>query len=275
MTNASESKQSGTRTWTEAQLRALIQRDKVHRSLYVDPSLFELEMERIFGRAWIYVGHQSQVPQPYDFMTTRIGREPVVMTRDGKGKTHVIFNRCAHRGVQVCMLERGNTKIFRCPYHGWSYRSDGSLAGIPLRKAYPEDIDFNDPQYNMRRVPRVDSYRGFVFASLSDKGPTLERYLNGIQRSLDDLVDRAPHGTISFRSGVNRYLVRSNWKNQMDNAVDLPHGSFVHASTLDKQGRQFSRYGGGPRLLAGHGPIIDWEALGVVGFEYGHGYQGR
>ena len=275
MLNANESLPNTIRNWTEQEIRSLVRPDKVHRLVYVDPSLFELEMERIFGRAWIYVGHESQVPKPYDFMATRIGREPVILSRDGEGAIHVIFNRCAHRGVQVCTLEHGNTRIFRCPYHGWSYRCNGSLAGIPLRSAYPEDIDFDDREYNMRRVPRVDSYRGFVFASLSDKGPNLDRYLNGIKRSLDDLVDRAPDGTISFRSGVNRYTVRSNWKNQMDNAVDLPHGSFVHASTLDKSGRQFSRYGGGPRLLQDDGRIIDWDALGVVGFEYGHGYQGR
>jgi len=261
--------------WTHERLRALVRPDKVHRAIYTDPAIFTLEMERIFGRAWVYVGHESQVPKPFDFLATRIGREPVLLTRDGEGGVHVIYNRCAHRGVEVCTLESGNTRIFRCPYHGWSYHANGRLAGIPLRKAYPADLDFDDPEFHMRRVPRVESYRGFVFASLSPEGPALARYLNGITRSLDDLVDRAPAGTIRFTSGVNRYLVRSNWKNQMDNAVDLPHGSFTHASTLDANGRQFSRYGGGPRLLQDDGRIIDWDALGVVGFEYGHGYQGR
>lgn len=261
--------------WTHDRLRALVHPDRVHRSLYVDPQLFDLEMERVFGTAWVFVGHESMVPEPHDFIATRIGREPVLMTRDGNGKIHVIFNRCAHRGVEVCPLDRGNARLFRCAYHGWSYRSDGALAGIPLRKAYPADIEPGDPRYSMRAVPRVDAYRGFVFASLSAEGPTLDRYLNGIRKSIDDLADRAPEGTVSFKAGVSRYVIEANWKLQIDNAVDLPHASFTHVSTVDENGRQFGRYGGGPRLLNDDGRMIDWDALGVVGFEYGHGYQGR
>jgi len=263
------------REWSTEALRALVRPDKVHRALYTDASLFELEMERVFGTAWVFVGHESMVPNPHDFIATRVGREPVLMTRDGDGRIHVIYNRCAHRGVEVCPMERGNTRFFRCAYHGWSYRSDGSLAGIPLRKSYPADIDLKDPGYSMRAVARVDSYRGFVFASLSREGPTLERYLNGIRKSIDDLADRAPNGTVSFTAGVNRYIIEANWKLQIDNICDLPHASWVHVSTVDESGRQFGRYGGGPRLLRDDGRMIDWDALGVVGFEYGHGYQGR
>lgn len=265
----------GGSRWTEEALRALVRPDKVHRALYTDPELFELEMARVFGTAWVFVGHESMVPNPYDFIATRIGREPVLMTRDGDGAIHVVFNRCAHRGVQVCATERGNARLFRCAYHGWTYRCDGRLAGIPLRKAYPADVNVDDPAYGLRRVPRVDNYRGFVFASLSEDGPDLMRYLNGIRKSIDDLADRAPDGTLSFKAGVNRYLIRANWKLQIDNVCDLPHASWTHVSTVDENGRQFGRYGGGPRLLTDEGRMIDWDALGVVGFDYGHGYQGR
>jgi len=247
----------------------------VHRKLYVDPDLFELEMKRVFGTAWVFVGHESMVPKPHDFIATRIGNEPVLMTRDAGGQIHVIFNRCAHRGVEVCPLQRGNARFFRCAYHGWTYRSDGVLAGVPLRKAYPEAVTAGDAGYSMRRVARTDSYRGFVFASLAAEGPSLDRYLNGIRRSIDDLADRAPEGTVSFKAGVSRYVIDANWKLQIDNAVDLPHASFVHVSTVDEDGRQFGRYGGGPRLLTDEGRMIDWDALGLVGFDYGHGYQGR
>jgi benzoate/toluate 1,2-dioxygenase alpha subunit len=261
--------------WTDDQLHALVQPDRVHRYAYVDPGVFELEMERVFGQAWIFVGHESQVAQPNDFLATTLGSAPVLLTRDEDNQLHVIFNRCAHRGVEVCSAASGNARLFRCPYHGWTYRSSGTLAAIPQRKSYPPDIDFDDPQWSMRRVPRVDSYRGFVFASLSAEGPDLATYLNGIKHSLDDLVDRAPDGTVSFRGGVSRYTVRANWKMQIDNGVDLHHASYAHASTLDEDGRQFSRHGGGPRLLEGKRRAIDWEAFGVVGFDFGHGYQGR
>ncbi|WP_158905595.1 aromatic ring-hydroxylating dioxygenase subunit alpha [Burkholderia sp. L27(2015)] len=261
--------------WNDDQIRALVQPDRVHRYAYVDPAIFELEMERVFGRAWIFVGHESQVAQPNDFLATTLGREPVLLTRDEDNQLHVIFNRCAHRGVEVCSAAHGNARLFRCPYHGWTYRSSGALAAIPQRKSYPQDLDFDDPQWSMRRVPRVDSYRGFVFASLSTDGPDLATYLNGIKHSLDDLVDRAPDGTISLRGGVSRYTVRANWKTQIDNGVDLHHASYAHASTLDEDGRQFSRHGGGPRLMEGKRRAIDWDAFGVVGFDFGHGYQGR
>lgn len=260
---------------TAAALRALVQPDRVHRTLYTDPAIFALEMERIFGRAWVFVGHESQVPQPHDFVMTQIGREPFIMTRGGDGAIHVISNRCAHRGVAVCAVDAGNASHFRCPYHGWSYRSDGSLVALPQRPSYPRDLDRRSAEYSLFPAPRVGSYRGFVFASLSAEGPDLDTYLNGIKTSIDDLVDRAPDGEIAFVGGRSRYLIRANWKLQIDNGVDLHHSTYTHVSTLDADGRQFARHGGGPRILIDGRKSIDWEPFGVVGFPYGHGYQGR
>lgn len=267
--------QPARRGYSAAELRAMVQADRVHRALYTDPGIFELEMDRLFGRAWILVGHDSQIPNPHDFVTTRIGREPMIMTRDREGAIHVIANRCAHRGLKVCNLDEGSARHFRCPYHGWAYRADGSLASLPQRKSYPRDLDPYGPEYSMRRAARVDSYRGFVFASLSADGPGLDEYLNGIKTSIDDLVDRAPDGEIAFGGGRSRYIIRANWKLQIDNGVDLHHSTYTHVSTLDENGRQFSRHGGGPRILVDGKRSIDWEPFGVVGFPNGHGYQGR
>ncbi len=275
MLNPVEIGQPLMRAWTVDEIRALVRPDAVHRALYVDPGLFELEMARVFGQAWVFVGHESQVPNPGDFASSRIGTEQVLLTRDEHGQLNVIHNRCAHRGLEVCTEESGNTRFFRCAYHGWAYRTNGALAAIPQRKSYPADLDFDAQDFAMRKVARVATYRGFVFASQSETGPTLEAYLNGIRFSLDDLCDRAPAGTVSLRGGVSRYIVRANWKTQIDNGVDLHHASYTHASTLDRDGRQFSRHGGGPRLLEGERRAIDWESFGVVGFPYGHGYQGR
>jgi phenylpropionate dioxygenase-like ring-hydroxylating dioxygenase large terminal subunit len=261
--------------WTVERIRALVRPDRVHRALYVDSELFELEMRRVFGRSWVFVGHDSQVPRPHDFVATAIGDQPVLLVRDGEGVLRVMFNRCAHRGVQLCTLPSGNAPLIRCPYHGWTFRSSGELAGIPQRRSYPEDIDAKNPMWSLRRVRHVAAYRGFVFARLSEDGPSLDEYLGGIRYSLDDLADRAPDGTVSLRGGASRYTVRANWKTQIDNGVDLHHASFAHASTLDEDGRQFSRHGGGPRLLEGKRRPIDWESFGVVGFANGHGYQGR
>ncbi|NYZ15513.1 Rieske 2Fe-2S domain-containing protein [Azospirillum sp. RWY-5-1] len=261
--------------FTDEELRTLVRPDRVHRSLYTDPGIFDLEMERLFGRAWIFVGHASQVPNPHDYITTRIGREPVIMTRDAKGAIHVLSNRCAHRGVSVCATDSGNTRHFKCPYHGWTYRSDGTLASLPQRRSYPHDRAEIESWMSLARAARVDEYRGFVFASLTEEGPDLETYLNGIRHSIDDLVDRAPDGEVAFVGGCSRYIIRANWKLQIDNGVDLHHATYTHVSTLDDDGRQFSRHGGGPRIMVDGKKSIDWEPFGVVGFPYGHGYQGR
>jgi benzoate/toluate 1,2-dioxygenase subunit alpha len=265
----------GTGALSDAALRALVQPDRVHRRLYTDPAIFELEMQRLFGTAWVFVGHESRVPEPHDFVMTQIGREPYIMTRDRGGKIHLIANRCAHRGVALCALQQGTARHFRCGYHGWTYRSDGSLAALPQRPSYPRDLKPGEAEYALHRPARVASYRGFVFASQSAEGPDLDTYLNGIKYSIDDLVDRAPDGEVSLVGGCSRYLIRANWKLQIDNGVDLHHSTYTHVSSLDENGRQFSRHGGGPRMLVDGRKSIDWEPFGVVGFPYGHGYQGR
>src|ERR671922_2682155 len=114
------------------QLAMLVQPDRVHRSVYADPGIFELEMERIFGRAWLMLGHESQLKSPGDYFTTRMGREPVIVVRESKDKVRVLINRCAHRGSMVCAEGRGNVERFVCPYHGWSYDRSGALKAVPL-----------------------------------------------------------------------------------------------------------------------------------------------
>ena len=115
-------------------LRALVRPDRVHRDFYVSPEVFELEMERIFGRAWLIVGHESQVPHPGDYVTPAVAGQPVIMSRGGDGRVHLLFNRCSHRGARVCTERSGNAKRFECPYHGWVYHTDGTHAGahIPI-----------------------------------------------------------------------------------------------------------------------------------------------
>ena len=137
----------------------------VHRQLYTDPAIFELEMKRIFGAAWIYIGHESQVKNPGDYFATQIGRHPVVMTRDAEGQLRVIRNQCAHRGAMVVATEKGSADEFTCCYHGWTYHLDGRLKAVPLNHGYPRDFEVGDPKMAMQSVARVKSYRGFIFAS--------------------------------------------------------------------------------------------------------------
>ena len=155
-------------------LNSLVQPGRVHRRLYTDPAIFEAEMERIFGAAWVYVGHESQIRKPGDYVRTFIGRKPVVLVRDAQGHVCVIHNQCAHRGSLVVANDKGNTEEFMCCYHGWTYHLDGRLKAVPLQQGYPRDFDPNNPKTAMVAAARVKSYRGFVFASEAAEGPSLE-----------------------------------------------------------------------------------------------------
>ena len=264
---------------TEA-LRALVGGDRVHRDFYVSPAVFDLEMERIFGRAWLFVGHASQVPSPGDFVTTRMCRQPVIMSRHSDGEIHVMFNRCTHRGAQVCTEPRGNRKRFECPYHGWAFNTDGSHAGAPYPKRYaPEFLKSRD--LDLAKVPRMAVYRGFVFASLSADGPDLDEFLGPMKAHIDDMVDRAPDGEVEASAGAFRYRFGANWKIQIENQNDMYHPMFTHASTTSEDGTQFRRQGaaedeaGSVKLLSSQTALNEaWEDLPVGGCRYGHTYSG-
>ena len=166
----------------------LVQTGRVHRCVYQDPEIFKLELEKIFSATWIYVGHESQVSQAGDYFCTNIASQPVVMARHTDNKIRVLYNRCAHRGAKVVNCESGHSESFKCCYHGWEYSNDGNLIAVPQPRGYREDaVRPGDPAYAMKPVPRCDNYRGFVFASLSSRVPSLEKFLGPITKSFDDL----------------------------------------------------------------------------------------
>jgi len=245
----------------------------VHRRIYTDPDIFKLEMERIFHRTWIFVGHESQVPHPGDFCCTTIGTQPVLMVRHTDRTVRVIYNRCSHRGAKVVNEASGNVRRFRCPYHAWTYETDGKLRVVPMRNAYPADIDFSDQKFDMSPVARFESYHGFVFANLSREGPGLHEYFGGAQRAIDDLIARAPEGEVEFIGGVQKYEFRGNWKLQTENLCDQYHTSFTHESSASKDGYQYKRRAGDDqqqtRILNEKGEIVSHD-YGVWFYQNGH-----
>jgi phenylpropionate dioxygenase-like ring-hydroxylating dioxygenase large terminal subunit len=263
-------------------LARMVKPDRVHRDLYTDPAIFALEMERIFERTWIYVGHESQVKNVGDFVATRLGPKPVVMSRHTDGKIYVIRNQCAHRGAQVVAAECGNAREFRCCYHGWSYHTDGRLKQVPLQHAYPESFDPKNPQKAMVQVPRVASYRGFVFASLAEHGPSLEEFLGPAKASFDDMVDRAPDGELEVGGGSFKHTYNGNWKLYLENLLDAAHPLFVHQSSIEAakvQDDTAASDGTGEiavRQMRQNGaPYPFWESqVGVWAYPNGHGYMG-
>lgn len=258
-------------------IHALVREDRVHRRVFEDPAVFELEMERLFGRAWVYVAHESQAPEPGDFLTTYIGRNPVIFCRHSDGKLYVLHNRCGHRGALVCNLDHGNTgKRFRCPYHGWTFHTDGSLHAVPARSGYGEAFDLSRPEFGLARVPRVANYRGFIFASLAPEGPAFDLPAL-MKKCIDTIIERAPDGEIELTGGMHRYEFRGNWKAQVENILDHYHPAFSHESTIVQDGRQFARREGedaGTAILDEGGGISTWDQAAIIAFDSGHGLQG-
>ena len=261
----------------DTELRRLVTPERVHRRLYLDPAIFELELERIFGRAWLYVGHASQIPNPGDFFCTFLGREPVVMVRHEDGQVHVLFNRCGHRGAKVVNEACGSAKRFRCLYHGWSFNTDGSLASAPLRDGFPADFNLADPARGMVRLPGVDTYRGFVFARMTAEGPALLDWLGDARFGIDEVADRSPLGEVEVTGGVHRYYFRGNWKLQAENLADQYHAPFSHESSVTPDGYQFSRRPGekGTRIkILGRDGEAGMETKGMWTFPWGHNAGG-
>ncbi len=261
------------------QLKMLVQPDRVHRSVYADAAIFDLEMERIFRRAWLLIGHESQVKAPGDYFTTRMGREPVIVSRHEDSSIRVLINRCAHRGSMVCAEGRGNVERFVCPYHGWSYDRGGALKTVTFESGYEKE---NLPE-GLMAVPRVSAYRGFIFASLAARGETLEEFLGAAKASLDDFVDRAPGGELEVAGGVFKHTYNGNWKLMLENHLDGAHPAHVHASSVavarnapepGKPGEEHY-YDIAVRQMRQNGaPDAVWEGTGIWTTPRGHGWMG-
>ena len=260
-------------------IAALVRDDRVHRRVYTDPEIFELELARIFGRAWIYLGHESQLREAGDFFLSQIGRTPIIVTRHADGAINALVNRCAHRGAKVCNVASGRTRAFVCPYHGWTFRTDGSLAALPLPAGYGAAFDQKDPSRGLTHVARVASYRGFIFGSQAGDGPTLVDYLGEIAEAIDNLVDRSPTGELQHSPHYFKQEFAANWKLHMENAVDLVHPLYVHMSSVASARGTASAKGEGPdgqaiQMYKANGLTLpEADQVTLHGSERGHIYM--
>ncbi len=217
---------------TGSRFDRLIQPNRVHGSLYTSSDIFAEELEKIWYRTWVFVGHESEVAHPNDYVRKKLGTQDVIMTRDRDGELHLLLNRCAHRGSQVCDDAKGNSSTFRCPYHGWTFRNTGDLVGFPFFKGYGErKLDMP-----MGRVPRVDTYGGFVFGSFATDGPSLVEHLGAAAGEIDRLTRLSPEGKVELTAGWLQHKTRANWKLVAENETDGYHPQFVHGSIFGVTG---------------------------------------
>lgn len=203
----------------------------LNREVLVSEDVLRLEMQRIFSKCWIYVGHGSEIPKPGDFVTRRVAGRPVIFCRDAKGVVQCHFNTCRHRGATVCNERQGNARRFFCVYHGWSYGNDGSLARVPGDDAYNES--FQKCDFSLKRPARFESYRDLWFMCLDPGIEPLADYLGAAKDYIDLVFEQSPSGTMEVIAGSQEYDVEANWKLMVENSVDDYHLPTTHSTWLN------------------------------------------
>ncbi|MBV1906356.1 MAG: aromatic ring-hydroxylating dioxygenase subunit alpha [Pseudomonadales bacterium] len=206
----------------------LVRADAVHGSVYTDPEIFRDELQRIYAKGWVYMGHESEIPKPGDFKRCTIGTQPTILCRDDKNKIHVLFNRCRHRAATVCQEDCGNAKNFRCEYHGWTYDLNGTLKIIPYESGY-ETVD--KTELSLSKPAGLQTYRGFVFACIPEPKISLKESLGApTMAQIDLFCDLSPEGEVLVQAGAAKLIYKGSWKLQMENSIDGYHPNFTHQS---------------------------------------------
>lgn len=198
---------------------------RVNRRIFTDPEYLALERQRIFETCWIYAAHESELPQPGDFVSRRVAGHPVIVVRGSDGGVRVMLNTCTHRGALVCREDRGNAKSFQCPYHAWTFDLGGALVGVPGEDAYSSAFDRNE--LALGQPARADSYRGFIFINFNRDAEDLTDYLAGAREYLDLVCDQSEAG-MRVNRGLQAYSIRANWKLLVENSYDGYHAVSAH-----------------------------------------------
>ena len=266
-----------------AAIQALVRPDRVHRDLYIDPELFALEQERFFANTWNYVGHDSQVPNPGDYIRNEIAGQPLIVVRHSDDSIRVLMNRCAHKGSRLVSAPCGNTgRHFRCPYHAWTFRTDGSLLSMPVRNGYDGTaLHECEAAQGLATVKNVRLYRGFIFAKLKDVGPGFEEYFGESLSSIDNMADRSPEGRLEIAGGCLRFMHPCNWKMFVENLNDTMHPMVVHessAGTAKAMWKGQPAEAPKPMAIEQFVPFMSdyrfYDDMGVRVFDNGHSFSG-
>lgn len=247
---------------------------RVHRSAMTSPEILNAEFEGIFDTNWLYIGHESEIPKPGDYVSREVAGRPLIFVRNTKNSQIGVFhNSCTHRGALICRQDKGNAKAFQCFYHDWTFNTNGDLVGVPDREGYGPGFDMST--LGLKPVPRLESYRGFVFVSFDVAIEDLPTYLAGAREYLDLVIDES-ESNLEIIPGTNVYSINANWKLLVENSIDGYHAGPTHKtyfnylaalgtdikSGVDGIGRGL---GNGHAVIDYTGPwgrpIAKWEAL--------------
>jgi phenylpropionate dioxygenase-like ring-hydroxylating dioxygenase large terminal subunit len=202
----------------------------VSRDVFVSDDICRLEMTRIFDRTWIFLAHETEIPNPGDFISRNMGQTPVIVVRDSDGAVNALLNSCRHRGARICRTDSGNARHFVCPYHGWTYERSGRLATTTFDRHLPQDFDFS--AHGLPRVARTEVYKGLIFGSWNADVAPLADYLGDIAWYLDPFLARSPQG-MEVLAPPHRWRARTNWKVGALNFVgDSQHIMTTHIGPL-------------------------------------------
>lgn len=228
----------------------------VHRSVFTDQEILELEKKEIFNKCWLFIGHESEIPNNGDFVRKKVGGRNLLFTRSSDGVIRALYNSCPHRGALVCRENKGNSKVFRCFYHAWSFTNKGELVGMPGKDGFSQSFNC-DGSKNIKEVTRLESYREFVFVNFDDNAISLEEYLGNAKEYLDLVADQSELG-MEVLLDPQEYSVRANWKLLSENSVDSYHGMPTHKTYFD--------------IVATRGGELSKDDLQGVGLDLGNGH---
>jgi phenylpropionate dioxygenase-like ring-hydroxylating dioxygenase large terminal subunit len=197
-----------------------------------DRELYELELERVFGKTWLLLAHDSEIPKSGDYVVRAMGEDQVIVSRDRENQVHVMLNVCPHRGMRICMGEAGNAQVHRCIYHGWAFRPNGDFMGAPIEREQMHGDVFAKSELGLRKA-RVSVYGGLIFATWNIEGPSFEDFLGEMKWYLDMLFCRSDSG-LECVGPPQRFIVPANWKAAAEqSASDGFHTLTTHRSLME------------------------------------------
>ena len=243
---------------------------RLHRSAFTDPELFELEMKHIFEGNWIYLAHESQIPNNNDYYTLQMGRQPVFIARNRQGELNAFINACSHRGAQLCRLKRGNKATYTCPFHGWTFNNSGKLLKVkdPEDAGYPDCFN-KEGSHDLKKLARFATYKGFLFGSLNPDVPSIEEFLGEAAKIIDMIVNQSPDGLEVLR-GASTYTFDGNWKLQAENGADGYHVSAVHWNYAATTNQRKQRNASPAQIRAMDAGKWGQQGGGFYAFQHGH-----